>query len=839
MSANSVSAVYSYYTPPTITGISPLNGTAYGGSVIITGTNFTTATNIGASGVTLNYTAVSSFTVNNDGQITATYSALPITVSTAWKVLHVALNVTTYGGTTTSATNSDGLANFTYDIPKPNFTSMSPNTGTTAGGNVVTLNGNNFTAAYMVYFGNTPNTTAGVTVLSKTQITATVPPYDSTKNPSKIVSINVTTPAGVTISTEGLNNYTYTAPLPVFTSVSPAGGTDVGGTAVNITGSGFTGATQVSFGGAANDTAHGVTVFNDTSLTVTTPAAPAGTTNGYVNIVIITPGGAITGQNAFFYAGAPTFTSISPMNASVLGGSTATITGLNLTSATAVRFNVTKGTITGTPTATSITVTVPASNNSFVGPVNVNVTTLGGTTTDGAASNAFTYNTVPTITSISPMNGTTSGANAVNIYGTNLGNTSQVTFGGFPATITAGQTSTLVAVTAPAHAAAGNVTVVLVTPGGSASTYYTYLGVPTFASISPTSGSVNGSTSVTITGAGFTGATSVTFGGTAATNVVVVSDTSITATTPAHAAGAVNVIITGPYGSVTAPNAYTYVTAPAAPTVTGVSPTTGSVLGGTSVTVTGTGFTGATAVKFGTTAATAFTFVSDTSITATSPAGTAGTVDITVTTPAGTSATSTADQFTYVVVPIHTSSVGVWRAGTFYFKDAGSLAYGTPTDTPIVGSWAGTGIDTAGVFRQGTFYLNGQTSSIAYGLPTDTPLVWESGSQSNVGVWRAGTFYFNGGSTVAFGLPTDTPLVGDWTGTGTSTVGVWRAGTFYLNGQTSSIAFGLPTDTPIVWRNSNGVDSVGVWRAGTFYFYGGSTTPYGLSTDTPLVGEWS
>ena len=67
------------------------------------------------------------------------------------------------------------------------------------------------------------------------------------------------------------------------------------------------------------------------------------------------------------------------------------------------------------------------------------------------------------------------------------------------------------------------------------------------------------------------------------------------------------------------------------------------------MTITGTGFTGATAVDFGTTPATDVTVVSDTTITADSPAGT-GTVDVTVTTPAGASATSPADQFTYTVV---------------------------------------------------------------------------------------------------------------------------------------------------------------------------------------------
>ena len=63
-------------------------------------------------------------------------------------------------------------------------------------------------------------------------------------------------------------------------------------------------------------------------------------------------------------------------------------------------------------------------------------------------------------------------------------------------------------------------------------------------------------------------------------------------------------------------------TVAAAPTVTGLSPTSGSGAGGTSVTITGTGFTGATAVDFGTTAATNLTVVNDTTITADSPAGT-------------------------------------------------------------------------------------------------------------------------------------------------------------------------------------------------------------------------
>jgi hypothetical protein len=81
------------------------------------------------------------------------------------------------------------------------------------------------------------------------------------------------------------------------------------------------------------------------------------------------------------------------------------------------------------------------------------------------------------------------------------------------------------------------------------------------------------------------------------------------------------------------------------PTVTGLSPSFGTVAGNTEVVISGTGFSGATEVKFGSAEA-EFEVTSATSINAISPAGT-GTVDVTVTTPAGTSETSPAGRFAY------------------------------------------------------------------------------------------------------------------------------------------------------------------------------------------------
>lgn len=68
----------------------------------------------------------------------------------------------------------------------------------------------------------------------------------------------------------------------------------------------------------------------------------------------------------------------------------------------------------------------------------------------------------------------------------------------------------------------------------------------TVSSVTPNTGSRSGGTRVTIAGANFVVGATVRFGGVAATNVIVVSSTSITATTPAHSRGVVNVVVANP-----------------------------------------------------------------------------------------------------------------------------------------------------------------------------------------------------------------------------------------------------------------------------------------------------
>ena len=91
-------------------------------------------------------------------------------------------------------------------------------------------------------------------------------------------------------------------------------------------------------------------------------------------------------------------------------------------------------------------------------------------------------------------------------------------------------------------------------------------GPPTVTSISPTSGTTAGGTSVTITGTNFISGTTVTIGGSSCTSVVVVSSTSITCTTPAGTAGAQDVVVaTGVSPNATLAGGFTYVVPPAAP----------------------------------------------------------------------------------------------------------------------------------------------------------------------------------------------------------------------------------------------------------------------------------
>jgi hypothetical protein len=152
---------------------------------------------------------------------------------------------------------------------------------------------------------------------------------------------------------------------------------------------------------------------------------------------------------------------------------------------------------------------------------------------------------LPSVTSVSPNSGPTTGGTPVTIAGTNFAAGATVTFGTTAATSITVVNNTTITATAPAGSA-GSVTVTVTVGGQSASltSAFSYALPPTLTSVSPNSGPTTGGTAVTIAGTNFTAGSTVTFGTAAATNVVVVSATEITATTPAGNTGAVTVTVT-------------------------------------------------------------------------------------------------------------------------------------------------------------------------------------------------------------------------------------------------------------------------------------------------------
>ena len=184
----------------------------------------------------------------------------------------------------------------------------------------------------------------------------------------------------------------------------------------------------------------------------------------------------------------------------------------------------------------------------------------------------------------------------VTIKGKNLKTATKVLFGSAKGLKLTVKSDRKLKVTAPPHAE-GTVDVKVKTKGGksgkASAARFTFVAPtppptpppppppppspPTVTGVSPGSGPISGGTPVTVTGTNLTGATSVTFGGTAATGLTPGSSTSLTVTSPAHAAGQVDVRVTTSAGTsaVVAADQFVYQPPSMTPTVTEVSPPSG------------------------------------------------------------------------------------------------------------------------------------------------------------------------------------------------------------------------------------------------------------------------
>ncbi|HEX9982974.1 MAG TPA: IPT/TIG domain-containing protein [Thermoanaerobaculia bacterium] len=178
----------------------------------------------------------------------------------------------------------------------------------------------------------------------------------------------------------------------------------------------------------------------------------------------------------------------------------------------------------------------------------------------------------PSIDAVAPAEGAVVGGTAITITGTNFEQGATVTIGGRAATNVNVVSGTTITATTPAGPF--DITdrqafeVVVRNPDGKTAARangFSYVRAAlAVASVSPNTGIAAGGGLVTITGAGFSGGlpATVTFGGTAGTNVQFVSPTAITVVTPAHALGAVDVVVTVGGQSVTSAGGFTYQVVP-------------------------------------------------------------------------------------------------------------------------------------------------------------------------------------------------------------------------------------------------------------------------------------
>ena len=628
--------VFTYVAVPEITGISPASGPLVGGNTVeISGTglyNDATVTTVdfgGVPGTILN---------EPDGFLVE----VPAGVSLG------TVNVTVTNGAGTSSISPPG-DQYTY-LPPPVVSGLSSSSSSIEGGTTVTITGTLLANATEVDFG--PDNPATIVSDTDDQIVVINP-----GGAGGTVDVTVTTSANGTSNASAADKFTFTD-APFISSLSNVTSYPVGlvsgGDTVDIYGNDLDGATAVDFG--PNNPAQ--IVFDYVNhIQVVTPPGLAGT----VDVTVTNSNGTsdILPSDQFTYVAFPTVSSVSPSSGTVDGGTQVTISGAGFTDAKWVSFG---STVVTDFSATDSQIVVTSPYWGIPGEMDVTVTTPLGTSAITEPADQFTYVDPPEYIGLDTTSGPVVGGTPVTIAGVGLANATEVDFGGNPATIVPGSnTGSQLLVLSPEATgdATGPVDVTVTTPIGSATVPggFTYALPPSISTISQSTGPAAGGTAVTISGDNLSTATGVDFGGVPAASFMNNGIGTLSAVSPGGDISTVDVTVVWPGGTSPTVSAdqFTYV---GVPSITSISPASGSGSGGDLVTITGTALANATAVEFGGFYGYTGTIVSNTDSQIVVESGQAlpsmdgvGTVDVQVVTAGGTSATSAADQFTYVLPP--------------------------------------------------------------------------------------------------------------------------------------------------------------------------------------------
>lgn len=518
--SGTLAAGYTYVPPPQPSAIAPQAGTANGGtSVTVSGSGFVAGATLSIGG---SAAQVASVTATSITATTGPHAAGVVDV--------VVKNPDGQTGTLPSA--------FSYNAaPKPILSMAQPSTGSSNGGTSVTLSGASFAPGATVAFGGTP--AANVTFGDPTSLVAVTPPHAV-----GAVDVTLVNPDGQMAVLKG--GFTFVpGAAPLLSSVAPAMGPSNGGTTLTLGGMNFAGGATVTVGGVAAQ----IGSVTATSIIAKTGAHAAGT----ADVVVTNPDGqSSTKTAAFTYVAdpAPAVTSIAPAFGPGTGGTSITVGGTNFVAGATITIGASAASSVAFVDAMTLTGVTGASTP---GQADVIVTNPDGQTGTLKAGWIYTQAPPPTLTSVTPAAGLSTGGTNVTLAGKHLVSGATVSFGGAAASnvVVAADGLSLTATTA-AHAS-GVVDVTLVNPDGQMVTLtggftYTPAPAPTVSAIAPANGPAAGGTMVSITGDHFVAGAAVAIGGAAATSVNVVSPTSIVAVTAANSPGAVDVVVTNPDG---------------------------------------------------------------------------------------------------------------------------------------------------------------------------------------------------------------------------------------------------------------------------------------------------
>jgi len=645
-------AAFRHVLPLEVLSIAPDRGSAEGGEVVtILGAGF----DGGSVTASLGGVPLGALTLVSPSVLTGT---APLGAVGA-----VDLAVTTDLGGTFTLVNA-----FTY-AQGPVVTSVTPPEGPAAGGTTIAIAGSGLAGA-TVALGGDP--------LTDLVVTPTLITGRTSAHPAALVDLVITTSGGGATAERAFRFLG----APILTSLDPVAGPVTGGTAVELTGSGFLAASLAVLVDGAPVAA---TALGDGRVAIVMPAHGAGP----VGIFVSTAGGTTSTAAGFTYFDAPAITAVTPERVPAGGLTPVTISGAGFApGATEVLLGGNFQFPVHVVDAATITLTA-----SFgFGAVDVEVRTPGGS---ALAKEGLRFVSPLQFSSMAPNSGPAAGGAVIAIQGTGFdGGALHATLGGVTLTSVTVASAYLVVATTPAlpaGPAALEITTSLETVTVPAA--FTALEAPRITSISPVEAPVLATPDIRITGTGFTGA-SVAIGGNPLEDLVV-TPTLITGRLTLVAIGVLPVQVTTPGGVAVAPEGFRFV---GAPFISNVTPRVGPLGGGTALFIDGSGFLATSVTVTVGPTPTAAVVLSDNRIAVTTTAGPAGKVDVTVTTLGGT-ATAT-EAFEYLAAPTITSitplsspDIGgdlVTISGTGFIHSATEVSFGgivvshlTTTETQI------------------------------------------------------------------------------------------------------------------------------------------------------------